>query len=216
MKHLQRLAVTAFMISGLVPLSVDAAPITIGSLTFDDTAFIDTGAVVQGSLVGGSNSVNNMLGNNFGSGSGFFTNLRSNGASPSEIVQVGFTDNMLGNGIGNDFVIWEASIPQVPQISLSLGGTGVLGTLLERPLIPGSTNQMNAYVFDLSDLGVADDQKVTSLFIGPSGGESGVQILAAAALNSGGTVPPVPLPAGAALLLTATGAFGMYHRRRRA
>lgn len=188
----------------------DAATVTVGSLTIEDTAFADTSSLAAGNTSG--TVPDNVLGPTFGSTSQFFTSLQTN-TSSIDILEVGFTNNTLGNDAGADLVVFEASIPTAPAVSLSLNGPSVAGTLLERVPLPGSSGTLvNVYVFDLDDLGVAAGNQVSSIFLSPTGGGA-VQLMAIAALNPGGTLPAIPLPAGGVLLLSGVGAFGLMRRR---
>ncbi len=180
--------------------AANAASVTVGSFTFDNSAYADTSAVAAGSVF----NVGNMVGGTL--------NSVVSGFGSGDVISFGFTDNTLVNGAGFDLLIFEGfSLAENSNLSLTLNGSSIFGTFQESATT-ASNFTVNIFAYDLSDLGVGAGQSVSgSLFITPTS-ISTPDIAAIAAI---GSVAPVPLPAGLPLLLAGLGAFGIAARRKR-
>jgi hypothetical protein len=174
--------------------SASAATVSIGSYSFDDRAFADTVSSAQGSV----SHINNIIDQDF-----FTWGTIGTG----DVLQFGFTNNRVFNGVGDDILVVERRAPENQLMSLTFGGVTLMGTLRES-VFP---DERSLFGFDLSDLGVALGAKLThDLFLQPSGNNS-PGVSAIVALNT----TPVPLPASLALLSGGLGLLALTRRRRR-
>ena len=89
--------------------------------------------------------------------------------SGGEYVQLGFTDNVIRNGVANDFAVFEIGTAEVAAIRLTSGGT----QRTAQSIYTGFDNSwgvpINVAWFDLADFGLAPNATVDSLFLYPVG-----------------------------------------------
>ena len=177
----------------VLTFSSNAAIINIGSFSLDDSKFVDTSILAAGSS---SQPMSNVIGSDFGS----YATIDG-----SDVLSVGFTDNLVYNGLGFDILVFElASSVENQNLSFSLGGSLLQGTFIESvgsSTIPGATHQVNIFGYDLSDLGLSlGDMFTSSLFFSPDG-NNGPDIAAIAAVyDSFGVVVPVSAPSSIAVI----------------
>lgn len=132
-----------------------------------------------------------------------------------------FTDNLIVNGAGPDFTVFDVNVPNL--VSITIGGTTLAvgatfaGTVACPPNVPGCSPQgtwvLNAADFDLSAFGIAPGGVVSSLslnwgFLTGATGRVGVSLIGA--LNS----RSVPEPNAFALLAIALAGLGFSRRRK--
>ena len=93
------------------------ASIVVGGITFDDNAFADTLISSSGDYtVGGNTSdlTTAVVGSDVDNFAFSF--------SPSTYLQLGYTDNVIVNGAGDDVALFELGVPDTFKFSLTIGG----------------------------------------------------------------------------------------------
>jgi hypothetical protein len=166
------------------------ASIVKGPFTFANSAFADAANMVNGSVTfhGASNLEEAVTGDFLGS---FVQNFYA-----GEIFEVGFTDNYVYNGSGDDLVIFEEGLPN--NLRVAVYANGHSAPTAYRSYTPVALGILDgvpttAAVVDLSDFGLPADAPVSWVLI-QSDDVNNVEISGIGALNS------VPEPATAALL----------------
>jgi hypothetical protein len=213
-------ALLVLLFSGLV----QSAPVAIGNLSFDDTAFADAinsisgaGTVLTFEVPGdGTFPINGITPEvaltDLDVNTGLFCN-----PAPCD-VDLGFTNNVIVNGPGDDLLVFE----QGGLESLNLTINGVQQNL---PTADATTNAtvtdadgtlLNLYYVDLTLFGLALGQTTNSVILNliqaPFFGTS--DPMAVVAVNSR-VVPAVPVPAAVWLFGTALiGLVGFGKRRK--
>jgi hypothetical protein len=137
---------------------------SVGGYTFDDNAYVDVllNSLGDYTTVGGApgDSVADVLTDtDAGSGATEFS------STAGAYLQLGFTDNLLINGIGDDLVLFELGLEDSFELSLSLGGTTRTYTTLYTNESAGGYF-LNAVTIDLSDFGVAASATVSDFIVG--------------------------------------------------
>ena len=109
-----------------------------------------------------------------------------------------FLDNVVSNGIGNDFTIFDIANPGSAKVTIN-GITVIRDTVLAGTVIkpgPGLWN-LNASDFDLSDFGLASGATITSMDVHWGYGEGNNRV----AIALVGALQPVPEPEAFMLML---------------
>lgn len=165
--------------------AANAAPITIGGTTVDSDNFAD-GAIETGGSV--SQIVNIVDGDisTFGT------------INSADEFQATFSQGMISNVAGFDLFVLEFGTVEAPRMSLTSGGTSIVGTQVAQ--VPnlaalGVFSTLTVFAFDLSSLGVAASTAVSSVFFTANGVSPDITAIAAEAF----TAAPVPVPAAAFL-----------------
>jgi hypothetical protein len=197
------------LVSALGIGQANAAPVIIAGINVDSQNFVDVllGESTTGvwSTEGGplATSVTDLSG-----GTWAFSN------ASSAYLHLGFTDNVLVNGPGDDLVVWEVGTPDNFGMSLTVGGVVHTIVSVASGLADCGAFDCNIAYLNLDDLGVAAGAAVTSLVFNmgfPFANTSTSPTLgAAAALNS----RSVPEPGSVLLLLGALSVLAL--RRRQA
>lgn len=240
MKHL---LVAAAALAAL-GATANAAPMTIGGVSFDTDNAASTVLYAQGGhFVGpaagrreacidptnpastvGATGVECRASGAAGFDLDTSVELDSNGTAPDDVLSF-FFDNQVFNGGGNcavgdyagcDLLVFEIlDQPDNPTLSLTLGGTTILGVLLADVLLDTdgdgkADDPVAIWGYDLSGLGLA----IGALANNPMylGRDVGTPDIAAIVANN---VNVVPLPAAAPLFFAGLAGLGFAARRRR-
>ena len=144
---------------GVVTIT-QAHAIMIAGFNFDDNAFADTAgnADTGFSLLGGATSLDDAL-----TGSDTSTGISYFGSLPGS-VDIGFTDNLIVNGIGNDLMIFEFGNAQ-DSLDLTIGGSSINTGLSTVTAFGSGLGSFPIYYWsmDLSDFGMAFGATVSAL-----------------------------------------------------
>lgn len=215
-------------LSTLLLFSGNAIALTIGGIDFEDNAFADKlissnpttsvpfvypidSALYEDvfGIVGAASSIEEaVVGGNISNAAGNF--------AKDGYLELGFTDNYLVNGPGNDLALFELGHSIDPfGVSLEAGGVVIeyasaftgyytASAGIETPL------PINVAFVDLNDFGIVDGALIDRFFIG--GIESLTTLSVAGALNS--SPAPVPEPSTAVLLGLGMASFVGFARKR--
>lgn len=220
----------------------NAAPMTIGGVDFDTDNAASTALYAQGGhFVGpaagrreacidptnpastvGPTGVECRAGEAAGFDLDTSVELDSNGTSPDDVLSI-FFDNEVFNGAGNcaagdfagcDLLVFEIlDQPDNPTLSLTLGGTTIMGVLLADVLLDTDSDgdfddPVAIWGYDLAALGVAIGDIVSNpLYLGRDVGTP--DIAAVVATNV------IPIPGAVPLFLAGLAGLGFAGRRRR-
>ncbi|MBA3442886.1 MAG: PEP-CTERM sorting domain-containing protein [Pyrinomonadaceae bacterium] len=205
---------TSFTFLVLCLCSVDviqAAPVVVGGITFDDTAFIDQldSSVGSFSFGGGASSVEDAL---VGSNPNDFTFCSGGNCD----LTVSFTNNAVINLAGNDLAVFELGIADLFQ--LTIDGTTLTFQTISTGFSAGGFN-LNVAQIDLSAFGVLPGDSRTSLafnigVINPSSGTT-ASLTVIGAINNTSSTAPIPEPATMLLLSTGLAGVAAKVRKRR-
>lgn len=242
MKHLLA-AAAAFVALGA---AAHAAPMTIGGVSFDTDNAASTVLYAQGGhFVGpaagrreacidptnpastvGATGVECRAGEAAGFDLDTSVELDSNGTSPDDVLSI-FFDNQVFNGAGNcvfgdyagcDLLVFEIlDQPDNPTLSLTLGGTTILGVLLADVLLDTDSDghfddPVAIWGYDLTGLGLAiGDLANNPMYLGRDVGTPDI----AAIVATNVVTNVVPLPAAAPLFFAGIAGLGFAARRRR-
>ena len=189
------IVVAIFLITG------NANALTIAGITFPDNGFADvvlsTNAAASHFVTGDPQVVVTATFAITGSNQDSYFD-----PSGGEYVQLGFTDNVIRNGVGNDFAVFEIGTAEVAAIRLTSGGT----QRTAQSIYTGFDNSWGAPInvawFDLADFGLAPNATIDSLFLYPVG---------APEFSAVGAIPE---PSTALLLGIGMAGLGMRRRQR--
>lgn len=191
------LALTAFTVLSSALLESAEAAIIVGGISFDDKAFADSIISTNSSRSAfppGSTLQDGLLGSNINS------HLDT---QPGDFFELGFEDNSVFNGLGNDLAVFDISDDTDPfDVSLTVGGQS-----FSVPRSGFSIVGTNSFGFplrvafvDLDDLGVPANVKLNSIVFATP--RSSVEFAAFGALNSIPKTKSVPEPTSILSLLS--------------
>ena len=174
--------ISGVVFSGLLfgsPVSVAASA---GGFTFDDNAYVDALLGSSGSFTTSGGTLADVLTDTDAATFAF-----SDTNNPNAYVNLGFTDNLLINGIGADLVLFELGNLDSLRLSLSLGETTITYITTWTGDTVGGQN-LNAVAIDLDDFGIAPGVTFSEFFVGmdvrSADGKTRPSLSLAAALNS--------------------------------
>jgi hypothetical protein len=116
--------------------------------------------------------------------------------STGAYLEVGFTDNYLVNGTGNDLALFELGINATFGVSLTIGGTTINYNTIDTGYTAAGYN-VNVALINLDDFGVAAGSYLSSSVIGMnlSIGSNPLPSLAVVGALNSADIAPVPEPA---------------------
>ena len=179
MKLIKSLVSAAFAVA----LVASANAVTIGGINFDDNAFADVLQSSSGSFTTSGGSLSSVL-TDTDPGTYAFS------FSPGAFVQLGFTDNVVVNGAGNDLALFELGIPDT--FSLTIGGITQIYATTFTGFVAGGFD-LNVAVINLDDFGLASQAEIDSILVGldiVSSSGTVPSFSLAGAINSGGANVP--------------------------
>lgn len=205
--------------------AAQAVTLTIGGRTFGDTSYADTLISSSGVFTTSGGTLAQVLTD---------TSLASWASSrtPGAYVVLGFTDNVVVNGPGDDLALfdvghlaYEYSQENFDTFKVTLNGVTrnyfVSETTTIVTLGDDTEHNVNMTTLDLSLFGYAPGATISQVRVGLDfvtddiAGPSVPQLLMVAAINNG-ALPAVPEPAGWALMAAGLAATGALAKRRRA
>lgn len=217
------LATALALAAALAP--AHAALQTVGGVTFDDSNGATEVRIAQGGhSVGppsGWRSVGDLVPEATGVDLTTSWEINSNGTAPDDILSFLF-DSPIMNGAGNcvagdysgcDVLIFERfNQADNPTLSLTLGGTTILGVLLGQQGTFG--DHIAVWGYDLSGLGIAiGDLANNPLFVGRDVGTP--DIAAMVGMYFEDPAPEIPVPAAAPLFFAGLAGLAFARRKRR-
>ena len=188
--------------------AANAASVTIAGNTFDDSAFADTATILNGSF-------NLFVGPNGGDFEDRVTgsSLFSGGACASNACsfEIGFNNNFVVNGAGDDLVVFGItdSLTESEAFSVTINGVTVDGfDAVAAGVVPGFNVEIASVGIDLSDFGLNFGDTINSAIfsVSTANGNTTEEFIAFAAANNQSLETPLP----ASFYLFAAGAFGIY------
>ena len=202
----RHLRIGSLVLAALLAHATQAGATTpVGGINFDDNAFPESvlSFVFKGAYQGGATGMGQAV---LGANTDTFADFA--GGMQGEFVQVGFIDNLVQNGPGDDLAIFEIFVEAGEYFGISLaGGTQILTTLSDTGTTNSAGHAITVAFVDLDDLGVAAGATISSIVLHSP---KSVELASFGALNS----VTVPEPALAALLLAGSLGLGAGARRR--
>ncbi len=198
---------TVFSVLTLLVLQVGAAPaatIDVAGISFDANAFVDvvlsdSGTITSDDYHGAVSLEAAITGSDLNS---YFD------PDSTDWVEVGFVDNVMFNGAGNDLAVFETlSATDAVSMRLSLGGAAVVVPVTHSGLTSSGGYQINIGYLNLDDFGVPPNGSVDHLFVF---GTDLPEVTALGALNS----RDVPEPATLAIAVVGLLGAGVSRRKR--
>ena len=187
--------------TAIILLSVNIAhSLTVAGIEFSENAFADTvistNAVSSHFVTGDPQTIVSPAIAITGSSQETYFDPGS-----GEYVELGFTDNVLRNGVGDDFAVFELGTAEIAAIRLTVGGVqkNVQSTFTGFSNLWGAS--INVAFFDLDDFGVPPNGTIQSL------------VLATVGAPEFSAVGAIPEPSTA--LLFGLGLIGFAVRERR-
>lgn len=211
MKTTALVAAAALLMAGTLP----ARALSIGGLSLDEAAFADTLIASSGTYDTAGGTPADVL-----TDASLSTWARS--STPGAWVELGFADNRIVNGAGNDIALFEQgheayeySQEGFDSFEITINGITRLYFTTETTTIVDDHN-VNMTMLDLSFFGIADGATIDRLRIGMDYETRGSypQLMLVAGIHS--VAAPVPEPATAASALLGLAALALWRRRGQA
>lgn len=182
--------------------SASATPITIAGETYDTVNFADT--LISSGSTGGSFTLGGGVATLAAAVTGTSVDDWAFCNCTTSFVQLGFTDNVVVNGLGADLAFFEIGTPDNFGISLTVGGPTQTIVSASTGFTQAQGFGINLATIDLSTLGVASGASVPSIVVNmgvPFANTSlGPTLAAVTALGPAPGPAPVPEPATLSLL----------------
>jgi VPDSG-CTERM motif len=204
---MKKLAIKSALLMSLLLNAAPAHALVVGGINFDSNAFADTLQSSSGSFSTSGGALSSVLTDVDAATYAF-------SFSPGAYVQLGFTDNLVVNGAGNDLALFEVGVPDSFRFSLTIGGF----TQTYNSVATGDTAggfSLNLAQVDLSTFGVAAGATIDSIVIGldiPASGGTVPSLSLVGAINSRSAGVP---DGGATLGLLASSCLALVGLRRR-
>jgi len=193
------LVVAMALVFGIV--SAANATVVVGGYSFDDNAFADYLISSSGSYTTSGGSLESCV-----TGANVYTYAFSQ--TPGAYLDLGFSDNYLVNGPGNDLALFELGIPDTFGVSLTIGGTTHTYQTFYTGYSGGDYN-LNVALVNLDDFGFATGSLFSHVVIGMdivSGSGTVPSLAVVGALNS--------IPEPATICLLGLGALSLIRRKK--
>lgn len=196
----------------LIAAAPAAQALEIGGLSLDEAAFADTLMASSGTYDTAGGTLEAVL-----TDASLSSWARS--STPGAWVELGFTDNRVVNGAGNDIALFEQgheayeySQEGFDSFEITINGITRLYFTTETTTIVDDHN-VNMTMLDLSFFGMADGATIDRLRIGMDYETRGSypQLMLVAGIHS--VAAPVPEPATAASALLGLAALALWRRR---
>lgn len=175
---------------------------TLAGQAFEDNAFVDVVVVGRGGWIEPTAVI----------GPNIMSYAQNHPADPAAYLLAMFTDNSIVNGVGADFVLYEASgLGELDPVGEPAKIT-INGVTRTYPTVwTGVGGAYSAYI-NLDDFAVPSGNRVDTIKLwGLYNDEAGTEYMAIGALNNG-----VPIPAPAAIGLLCVGLVTLRTIRRKA
>jgi hypothetical protein len=186
LKSLLAIAIGGSVVAGTMGSA--KAVTVVGGLTFQDNAFADSLISSSGSFTTSGGTLTSVL-TDTDSGTYAFS------SSPGAFVNLGFTDNLLVNGSGNDLALFELGIPDTFKVTI--GGITKSYLSVDTGQSAGGFG-LNVATVNLDDFGIAPNTTLSNILIGldtTSAASTVPSLSLVGALNSGAvTSTAVPEP----------------------
>jgi hypothetical protein len=202
MKKLITICLVGAMALGFGIVSAANATVVVGGYSFDDNAFADYLISSSGSYLTSGGSLESCV-------TGANVNTWAGSWSSGAYLDLGFSDNYLVNGPGNDLALFDLGVEATFEVSVTIGGTTYLYDTFYTGY-SGAGYNLNLALVNLDDFGLAAGTLLSHIVIGMDNlghSDTPPALAVAGALNS------IPEPATVTLL--GLGALSLIHRKRR-
>jgi len=139
-------------------VSVANATVLVGGYSFDDDAFADYLISSSGSYSTSGGSLESCV-------TGANVDTWAGSLDPGAYLDLGFSDNYLVNGPGNDLALFELGVEATFGVSVTIGGTTLLYDTFDTGY-SGGGYKLNLALVNLDDFGLAAGSLLSHIVIG--------------------------------------------------